>query len=290
MSLRIALIGETGQLAKAIIREGTELEHRITALNRDELDLSWEATDIENKLFDFLNGFDALILAAAYTHVDEAETDEHLAFAVNAIAPAAIAQACLRRSIPMVHISTDYVFDGKSQSPYKPGDETAPLGVYGRSKRAGELATLETNVRAIILRSSWVFDGTGRNFLTSMLRLSDSHSTVPVVNDQLGRPTYSGDLARASLRAAEYLVRGKELKSKIYHVTNVGPVISWARFAVEIFKVAKKDIVVKEIPSSEYPTPAKRPQYSVLDTSEFESDFDFELPNWQSGLKRALGA
>ena len=246
MSLRIALIGKTGQLARAILHEAEDLGYQVTALDRTYLDLSISADKIEPAIFDFLVEFDVLILAAAYTNVDGAETDTTTAHAVNAIAPHAIARACERRSIPMIHISTDYVFGGNSKTPYKPNDETNPLGVYGASKLAGEIAVLKTNARVLILRTSWVFDGTGRNFLTTMLRLSETHETLSVVNDQVGRPTFAGDLARATIRAAEAIFQDKNIKSRVYHVTNVGAPISWAEFAVKIFQVTNRDVVVKD--------------------------------------------
>lgn len=289
MSLHIALIGKTGQLARAVLHEGSALGHQVTALDRSQLDLSWRPADIESTAFDFIKDYDVLILAAAYTNVDGAETDSETAHAVNGVAPGAIAKACARRSIPMVHISTDYVFGGQNKTPYKPEDPTAPLGVYGTTKLAGEQAVLKSGAKALILRTSWVFDGTGKNFMTTMLRLSETRDALSVVKDQIGRPTFAGDLARASLRAADALVKDKEMPPAVYHVTNTGEPISWAQFAIAIFKAADKTVAVKEIPSSEYPTPVERPAYSVLDTQDFETDFDFDLPNWQSGLMRALG-
>lgn len=288
MSLRLAIIGKTGQLARALLREGEDMGHEIIALDRDTLDLTSSPEDIEMAIEALPSGIDALVIAAAYTAVDAAETDPETAYAVNATAPAAVARACVRHDIPLIHISTDYVFDGEADQPYLPDDDTDPPGVYGASKLDGELAVLESGARAVILRTSWVFDGTGKNFLTTMLRLSESRDELRVVDDQIGRPTYAGHLARAVIKAAETFASEPDLETGIYHITGSGEPISWADFAVQIFKSAGRSTRVERIPGSEYPTPAARPSYSVLDTESFESRFRHPLPEWQAGLAAAL--
>ena len=288
MSLRLAVIGKTGQLARALLREGEDLGHEIIALDREALDLASSPQAIEFAIEMLPSGVDAIIIAAAYTAVDAAETDAETAYAVNAAAPAAIARACARHDIPLVHISTDYVFAGDADQPYQPDDDTDPLGIYGASKLDGELAVLEAGARAIILRTSWVYDGTGKNFLTTMLRLSETRDELRVVDDQIGRPTFAGHLARATLKAAETLANEPDLETSVYHVTGGGKPISWADFASAIFQATDRSTRVERIPGSEYPTPAERPSYSVLDTDSFERTFRHPLPEWQKGLAAAL--
>lgn len=288
MSLRIAVIGKTGQLARALLREGEELGHEIIALERDTLDLTSAPSDIEAKISELPSGLDALILAAAYTNVDGAETQSDTAYAVNATAPAVVARACVQHDIPLIHISTDYVFDGESDIPYSPNDDTDPLGVYGASKLDGELAVLNSGARALILRTSWVYDGDGGNFLTTMLRLAKSRDMISVVDDQIGRPTFAGHLASAILKAAEVFAQDADIETSVYHVTNGGEPVSWAGFAKAIFETAGVDIKIDGIPSSDYPTAAERPAFSVLDTDSFERTFHHPLPDWKSGLQAAL--
>ncbi len=220
--------------------------------------------------------------------MDGAETDSDLAYQVNATAPASLAQACAVHDLPFIQLSTDYVFDGEADQPYQTDDDTDPLGVYGASKLDGELAVLESGARALILRTSWVYDGEGRNFLTTMLRLAETGAQISVVDDQIGRPTYTGHLAAAILKAAEVIAAEPDFETAIYHVTNGGEPISWAEFAKAIFKARRLDVKVENIPTSDYPTPAERPAYSVLDTDSFERTFHHPLPEWQAGLRAAL--
>lgn len=288
MSLRIAIIGKTGQLACALRRVGENLGHEIISLDREALDLTSTPSVIESAIAALPSGLDGVVLASAYTNVDGAEKDTDTAYAVNATAPAVIARACAKHDIPLVHISTDYVFDGENDVPYSPDDDTDPLGVYGASKLDGELAVLNSGARAIILRTSWLYDGTGKNFLTTMLRLAESLDTLSVVDDQIGRPTYVGHLAEAIFKALSVFAQEPDMETAIYHVSNGGEPISWADFAKAIFVAAQKTIHVDNIPTSAYPTPAERPAYSVLDTDSFERTFRHPLPEWQSGLRAAL--
>lgn len=288
MSLRLAVIGKTGQLGQALLREGEALGHQIIALDRDALNLASSPKDIEAAITALPSGLDGLILAAAYTDVDGAESNADLAYAINSTGPAAIAKACARHDIPIIHISTDYVFDGEADQPYTPDDDTDPLGVYGASKLDGELAVLSSGARALILRTSWIFDGINKNFLTTMLKLSETRDEVSVVDDQIGRPTYAGHLAHAVLKAAEGLAEEPDLETGVYHITGGGEEVSWAGFAKAIFKSEGRDVYVDEIPTSDYPTDAERPQYSVLDTDRFERTFRHPLPEWQAGLRAAL--
>lgn len=288
MTLRIALIGKTGQLARALLHEGEESGHEIIALGRDVLDLTSSPAEIESVIAGLPYGLNALIIAAAFTDVDGAETQPDLAYAINATAPAIIARSCVKLDIPLIHISTDYVFDGESDIPYMPDDDTDPLGVYGASKLDGELAVLDTGARALILRTSWLYDGNGRNFLTTMLGLAKRGDPVSVVDDQFGRPTFAGHLALAILKAAEVFAQEPDMETSVYHVTNGGEAVSWAGFAKAIFKAQALDVKVDDIPTSDYPTLADRPAYSVLDTDNFERTFQHPMPDWQAGLRTAI--
>ena len=291
MTLKIGIIGETGQLGRAL-RNCCALQGlEAIILNRSQLDLSRSDKDIIAALAPF-DSVDAVINAAGYTTVDKAETDQDMAFKINAGAVKSIAQYCKNKDIAFVHISTDYVFNGQSKTPYKPSDPTEPLGVYGQSKLLGETFIREINGPHVILRTSWVYDGIGKNFMTTILRLAKEQDSLNVVNDQLGRPTYSRDLALACLAVLDPLLNAPQFYSGTYHVSNTGPVISWADFAKAIFDAAKSRlqhaVTVTGVSSSEYPTAAKRPTYSAMDVSRFELQFKTTLPNWSSGLEQAM--
>lgn len=290
MSLRVAIIGQSGQLARALTTEAEALGHEAIAIGRDLLNLAEPAAVIDLTIAKLPVGLDALIIAAAYTDVDGAESNSSLAYAVNATAPAVIARACAKHGIPLIHISTDYVFDGENDVPYLPDDDTDPLSVYGASKLDGELAVLESGARALILRTSWLYDAMGENFLTTMLRLAKEKETLSIVDDQIGRPTYTRHLARAIFKAVDIFSQEEDLATSIFHVTNGGEPTSWAGFAKSIFEAANLDVKIDGIPSSDYPTAAERPAYSVLDTDSFERTFHHPMPEWQAGLRDALEA
>jgi dTDP-4-dehydrorhamnose reductase len=282
------IIGKTGQLAQAIGVELAQSDVSAEFLSRQDCDLSASAEIICGALAGLLLGADCVIIAAADTAVDAAETNYDTALAVNSTAPGVIATLAAKAGVPVVYISTDYVFQGDANTPYQPGDPIAPLNAYGRSKAKGEHAVLSAQANVAILRTSWVYDGASKNFLTTMLRLAETNDIIRVVNDQIGRPTYARDLARATLCAARHLIEGKPAAAGIFHVSNGGEPISWAEFATAIFKAAGTTTTVTGIPSSEYPTPAQRPAYSVLDTAKFETSFSMPLPHWRDGLARAL--
>lgn len=228
----------------------------------------------------------AVINAAAWTAVDRAETEEAAATVVNAEAPAAMARACAALDIPFVQISTDYVFDGAGEAPFAPGAPLAPLGAYGRSKAAGEAGVRAAGGAHAILRTSWVFSPQGANFVTTMLRLSESRDRLAVVADQRGGPTPASAIAAACLAIAEAL-RADAGKSGTYHFAGT-PDVSWAEFARAIFAIAGRAVTVEEIPSSAYPTPARRPQNSRLDCRTTETTFGIPRPGWQAALRGML--
>ncbi|WP_295568221.1 dTDP-4-dehydrorhamnose reductase [uncultured Stenotrophomonas sp.] len=230
-----------------------------------------------------------VVNAAAYTAVDRAEQDAEAAFAANAQAPGVIARWCAAHGVPFVHYSTDYVFDGQGSAPYREDEATAPLGVYGTSKRDGEDAVRAAGGRHLIFRTAWVYASHGANFLRTMLRVGAERDQLRVVADQIGTPTPAALIADVTAQALQY----PDPLSGTWHLTASGQT-SWHGFAEAIFAQAlatgllAKAPSVEAIPSSEYPTPAKRPAWSVLDNRKLQQDFGIVLPSWQEGLKRVM--
>ncbi len=226
-----------------------------------------------------------VINAAAWTAVDRAETEEAAATVVNADAPAAMAQACADLGIPFLHISTDYVFDGSGTRPFTPTDPTAPIGAYGRSKAKGEAWVRATCVAHLILRTSWVVSAHGTNFVKTMLRLGATRETLSVVADQIGGPTPAAELAQTLSAAAQALRPGHV--GGTHHLSGA-PDTSWADFAREIMARAALPCQILDIPTSAYPTPARRPLNSRMDCSSLHAAFGVSRPDWQLGLDRIL--
>jgi dTDP-4-dehydrorhamnose reductase len=237
--------------------------------------------------------------AAAYTAVDKAEVEQELAYEINETAPATIAKACAEINCRLIHISTDYVFDGEKKQPYLHTDMINPLNVYGASKAAGEKCVLQHNPLSIIIRTSWVYSSHGKNFVKTMLHLMSSRDEISVVDDQIGCPTYAADLAETIMEILYKLrlikkihverIELKEFKTpaNIYHYSNTGN-ISWFQFAQAIREIAHKTCVVKPIASAAYPTPAKRSMYSVMDTTNIVNDFAIEIKDWKQSLEKAI--
>lgn len=236
---------------------------------------------------------DVVINAAAYTQVDNAESEENLAYIINAESPAAIAIYCSEKSIPLVHFSTDYVFDGSGSHARKENDSVNPLGAYGRTKLAGEDKIQQVGGKFLILRTSWLYDADGRNFFNTMLRLTSEREELRVVSDQVGAPTYVPQLARASLAALSSALKQEEFPSGIYHMCHGGET-SWHAFAEAIAEGARaRGIALKvkniaAIASEEYPVPARRPLNSRLDCSKLRDLLGVQLPVWQEGLSACL--
>lgn len=230
-----------------------------------------------------------VVNAAAYTAVDRAEQEVEAAFAANAQAPGVIARWCAAHGVPFVHYSTDYVFDGQGSAPYREDEPTAPLGVYGTSKRDGEDAVRAAGGRHLIFRTAWVYASHGANFLRTMLRVGAERDALRVVADQIGTPTPAALIADVTAQALQH----PSQLSGTWHLTASGQT-SWHGFAEAIFAealatgVLAKVPTVEAIPSSEYPTPAKRPAWSVLDNRKLQQDFGIVLPEWQDGLKRVI--
>jgi dTDP-4-dehydrorhamnose reductase len=224
-----------------------------------------------------------VINCAAYTAVDKAESDREMAYLVNAVAPGILAQACKEHGAKFIHVSTDYVFNGDSPKPYVETDKTDPANVYGASKLQGEELTQANDPDAIIIRTAWVYSTFGNNFVKTMLRLMKERESLNVVNDQVGAPTYAADLAAAILQ----IISGNKWEAGIYHYSNKGR-ISWYDFAVAIKEISGAACIVNPIPSSQYPTPAKRPSFSLLDTEKIQQTFGIEIPEWRSSLIKCL--
>jgi len=286
----IAVIGSGGQLARALRVRLARVGRGALFFGRRACDLSQDRALLENFAANMPQA-SGIIVAAAYTAVDEAESDADTARQVNTVAPEVFAIEAARRGIPLVHVSTDYVFGGNGSTPLKPDAPTNPINVYGRTKRDGENAILATGVRAAILRTSWVFDGTGKNFMTTIIRLGQTRDSLAVINDQIGRPTYAGHLAGACLAALKGLQTQNDFDSRIYHFSGSGDAVSWADFAHVILEVASGDlpqpVAVTGIPGSEYKTLAKRPNWSVMDINLFETTFSCRAPHWRDGLAAA---
>jgi dTDP-4-dehydrorhamnose reductase len=226
------------------------------------------------------------INCAAYTAVDKAESEKDLAFLINAEAVGVLAAVCKEHETKLVHISTDYVFDGKAGTPYKEDATTNPNSVYGKSKLEGEKQLMQFNPEAIIIRTSWVYSSYGKNFVKTMLRLMDEKTELGVVDDQFGSPTYAADLAETILKI---LTHPSSLTTHpgIYHYSNSG-IISWYEFAEAIREISNKKCRIYPIPTSQYPTAASRPAYSVLDNTKIRSTFGVEQIPWKKSLERCL--
>ncbi|WP_340245981.1 dTDP-4-dehydrorhamnose reductase [Sulfitobacter pontiacus] len=280
--MKILVFGHSGQVATELrALDGDDVQ--ITALTRTDADLTDPAACAA--AID-AHAPDAMINAAAYTAVDKAEFDAETALIINADAPAAMAQACAARDIPFVSISTDYVFSGAGNSPWAPSDPTDPQSVYGRTKRDGEIEIAKAGGRYAVLRTSWVVSGHGNNFVKTMLRLGAEREVLTIVADQIGGPTGAAEIARACVAIAKTLASEPE-KSGIYHFSGA-PDTSWADFAGVIFDAAKIPCAVTDIPSSDYPTPAKRPLNSRLDCTATEAAFGISRPDWRESLSHIL--
>lgn len=274
----ILVFGKTGQVATELQALAPEARF----LGRDEADLSNpEACAAQIRALKP----EAVINAAAWTAVDKAEAEEEAATVVNGAAPAAMAAACAELGIPFVQISTDYVFDGAGETPFTPDHPTAPLGAYGRSKLAGEEGVRAAGGVHAILRTSWVFSAHGANFLKTMLRLGATRETLTVVADQIGGPTPARAIAEACLTIARKLI-ADPAKTGTYHFSGA-PDVSWADFAREIMAQAGLACAIEDIPTSAYPTPARRPANSRM-ACETLSAFGLNRPDWRAATREAL--
>jgi dTDP-4-dehydrorhamnose reductase len=284
--MRVLITGSNGQLGSEIKELATNYK-TINFIFKDLPDL-----DICN--FEELQAFivdhkiNAVINCAAYTAVDNAEEDEEIAKKVNAEGVFNILKALQTVNGKLIHISTDYVFDGNHYMPYKEIDPVSPIGVYGETKRAGELAVINSKLDAIVIRTSWLYSSYGNNFVETMLRLGSEKESLGLVFDQVGTPTYAKDLAESCL---EILCKNTSEKinknGKLYHYSNEG-VASWYDFAIAIMELGNINCKVNPIQTKDYPTLAKRPQYSVLNKSKIKTDFKIQIPYWKDSLKDCI--
>ncbi|HZZ33604.1 MAG TPA: dTDP-4-dehydrorhamnose reductase [Phenylobacterium sp.] len=284
MTLRILQFGATGQLARELLAQAKDFDVEITALSRADADFANPQAVVQQVSS---ARADLVVLAAAYTAVDLAESEPDLAFRINAETPAAIAGALGVDGPPLVQISTDYVFDGLKGAPYVETDAPAPLNVYGASKLKGERAILAAHPRSLILRTSWVVSSHGKNFVKAMLRLAGEGKPLKVVADQFGRPTSARDLARFILSQAERLTTAKagEPVFGVHHFANAGEV-SWKGFAEGVFDLALGEAApsVGAAATADWPAPAQRPLRGTLDTGQLERTFGVTPRPWREAL------
>jgi len=293
--MNILVFGGNGQVGRELLRALTPLGDILATTRSGQLDhgRTCHQADFDQPatlpaLLDHLQP-EIVVNAAAYTAVDRAEQEPEAAFRANAEAPGIIARWCAAHAVPLVHYSTDYVFDGKATRPYPVDAPTAPLGVYGASKLAGEQAVRSAGGRHLLFRTAWVYAAHGHNFLRTMLRLGAERHELRVVADQIGTPTPAALIADITARALQHPGQ----LSGTWHLTAAGQT-SWHGFAEEIFRQAAAVGILQNtpklipIPTSDYPTPARRPGYSCLDTRALESDFTLQLPDWREGVSPTI--
>jgi len=287
--MKILTYGESGQLGYELMRQGRALRLDMHGVAYPQTDIS----EISRAASDFAGCRpDLVINAAAYTNVDGAETEPSLAMAINADGPANLARLCAENKIPLIHISTDYVFDGAQNSPYRETDPVSPLGVYGQSKAAGERAVRSALDAHIIIRTSWLYGLHGHNFVKTILKLAMEREEIRVVSDQYGSPTSAADLAAAVLSIADFVSRRRPVNWGTYHYCGLG-VVSWHAFAKTILEIGRqydrlKTVRVEPIKTAEYPAPAARPAYSALDCSLINQHFDISPKPWRDSLKLVI--
>ena len=280
--LNILVTGSNGQLGSEINELSENYKYNFFFTDKDSLDIS-----SEKDIIDFIetNDINTIINCAAYTAVDKAEDDEINADKINHLAVKNLAKIAKEKNIKLIHVSTDYVFDGTNHKPYVETDITNPNGVYGKSKLDGEKAMQDIDPNnSMIIRTSWVYSSFGANFVKTMLRLGKEKESLGVIFDQIGTPTYARDLARTIL---DIIPKIKNEKVEIYNYSNEG-VLSWYDFAKEIMRMAKLDCKINPIETKEYPTPATRPHYSLLNKSKIKKEYNIAIPYWKDSLDKCL--
>jgi dTDP-4-dehydrorhamnose reductase len=284
---KVLITGANGQLGSEIRNLSAEYpDFQFIYTDIDNLDITDKKAI--NELFEEHNGIEYLINCAAYTAVDKAEEDTELANKINVEAVANLSEICNSFGTKMIHISTDYVFDGTNYQPYKESDPCSPNSAYGRTKLDGELTFQESGVEGIIIRTSWLYSTYGHNFVKTILRLSNERDQLGVIFDQIGTPTWAHDLAKAILDILKFSEHEPDaIKTGIYHYSNEG-VCSWYDFATEIAEYASHACVINAIEGKEYPLPAPRPFYSVLNKSAIKASFDIKIPHWKNSLHQCI--
>ncbi len=280
--LNILVTGSNGQVGSEIRELSSSYQYNFFFTDRNELDIT-NKNDISKFVED--NDINVIVNCAAYTTVDKAEEDIDNADRINHQAVKYLAEIAIEESIKLIHISTDYVFDGENFKPYTETDEVNPQSIYGKTKLDGELALQKINPEnAIIIRTSWVYSSYGNNFVKTMLKLGKERDSLGVIFDQIGTPTYAKDLAKTIL---DIIPKIENKDVEIYHYSNEG-VVSWYDFAKEIMKVAEIDCEINPIETHQYPAPAKRPHYSLLNKVKIKEIFDIGIPFWKDSLKSCL--
>ena len=281
---KVLVSGANGQLGWEIAQAAKLFPNfEFVFVDRNAMDLSKP-----DELLSIVELFapDAIIKTAAYTAVDKAETENELAHTINAEAVATLARIAKQKNIPFITFSTDYVFNGNATSPYLTDTQLAPVNFYGKTKADGEQMAIAENENTIIIRTSWVFSSHGNNFVKTMMRLMKERDALNIVGDQKGRPTYAKDLAHVTIQILIALNEGKQIRG-IYHYANAGET-TWFDFAEKIKSLAGLECDLKAITSDQFPTPAKRPNYSVLDTQKIEKDLGIEIPSWETALSQCI--
>lgn len=277
--------GQLGSELKEIINLNPISDCSFVFTDIDTLDIT-DKIAIENFVNE--NNIELIVNCAAYTAVDKAETETDNATVINSIAPAYLAETAIKHKARLIHISTDYVFDGTGNIPYKEDDETNPRSAYGLTKQGGELAIMNILSESIIIRTSWLYSTYGNNFVKTILKYGKERGTLDVVTDQIGTPTYAFDLAKVIIKIIESFYSGiTDFKPGIYHYTNEG-VCSWYDFAKEILAMSGIACIVNPIETKDYPLPAKRPSYSILNKSKIKSTFNISIPYWKDSLRECL--
>lgn len=278
----VLVTGGNGQLASCIKNVDSQYHH-LNFIYTDFEELDVTNLNRVKAFFESNQKIEYCINCAAYTAVDQAETEIDKAFEINARGARNLALACKEHRAVLIHVSTDFVFDGKKANPYIEEDETNPISVYGASKQQGEVEIQNLLETHFIIRTSWLYSEYGQNFVKTMLRLAETRDEIGVVNDQIGSPTYAGDLAEVIIQ----IINTKSKEYGIYHYSNEGRV-SWYDFAKVIFKRSKSKAKLNSVSTKEYPTPAKRPQYSVLDKTKIKTHLNIVIVNWQESLLKVL--
>jgi dTDP-4-dehydrorhamnose reductase len=289
--MRVVVTGRQGQVVCSLAERtaGTDIE--IVALGRPELDLAGPSREIVAAISNAKP--DIVVSAAAYTHVDKAETERELAFSVNEQGARVVARAAREAGVPLIHLSTDYVFDGGKPAPYVEDDPTGPMGVYGASKLAGEHAVLAEHSDSVVLRTAWVYSPFGANFVKTMLRLAGDRDEIAVVADQLGNPSSALDIADGIIAVARNLATSSDSGRRgLFHMAGTGEA-TWAEFAEGIFAASKArggpTANVRRIASADYPTVARRPANSRLDCGKLARVHGVQLPDWRNSVEQVIG-
>ncbi len=287
--MKLLIIGSKGQLGSELVRECKRNDFSFLALDLPEFNIT-DTSQVKKTLADFKPSI--VINASAYTNVDKAETDLEIAFSVNSDGPVNLAASCDKNRIPIIHISTDYVFDGSKGQPYTESDPVSPIGVYGKSKEQGESKLRSILKQHIILRTSWLYGAYGNNFVKTMLRLGIENEIIQVVSDQYGCPTCAADLAEAVVDISKQIIQSSKIAWGTYHYCGSG-ITTWHKFAKAIFEIASqyqnyKVSSVEAITTAQYPTRTKRPAFSALDCGLIKKHFGINTKPWQGSLEKTI--